>query len=147
MRSLDRLAEASALLRSVEQSEELTATQRHACWHIQALVDDLASSVQTLQEMDGGLLRTDGGTEPNDQTEGPPTGWSIGDRAVDRGKTVVVDITESSYGGGVRQDSGVGRPNEPETDDDLRTDGGRSVDGTEWLTDENRSVDTEGDHS
>jgi len=62
MRSLDRLAEASALLRSVEQSEELTATQRHACWHIQALVDDLASSVQTLQEMDGGLPRADGGT-------------------------------------------------------------------------------------
>jgi hypothetical protein len=62
MTALERLAEASALLRSVEQSEELTATQRDACRHIRGLADALASSVETLQEMDGGPLRADGGT-------------------------------------------------------------------------------------
>jgi len=76
MRSLDRLAEASALLRSVEQSEELTATQRDACRHIRGLADALTSSIETLQEMDGDNsdtaidddLVTDGGCD-GDETE------------------------------------------------------------------------------
>jgi len=61
MNSLERLAEASALLRTVEQSQELTVAQRDACTHIRGLVDVLASSIETLQEMDSQPLRTDGG--------------------------------------------------------------------------------------
>jgi hypothetical protein len=62
MNSIERLAEASALLRTVEQSQELTVAQRDACTHIRGLVDVLASSIETLQKMEGEPLRTDGGT-------------------------------------------------------------------------------------
>jgi hypothetical protein len=66
MTSLERLAEASALLRTVENSDELTVAQRDACTHIRGNVDVLASSIETLQDMDGEPLRTDGGTETLD---------------------------------------------------------------------------------